>query len=158
VSLPLRDGVRAVVLDDQDRVLLVRFHFSSGELWATPGGGVEPGESLETAIRRELLEEVGLADVDLGPVIWERTHVFPLSEVFGGQREKFFLARTTSSVIDPLFSEQELLDEGLTGSRWWTLPEIRDSRDVRFAPSRLAWFLEALLEHGPPRGIIDTGV
>jgi ADP-ribose pyrophosphatase YjhB (NUDIX family) len=156
VTLPLREGVRAVVLDDDDRILLVHFEFPDWTLWATPGGGVEPGETLETAIRRELLEEVGLVDVDLGPVIWERTHVFPFAE-FSGQYEKFFLIRTSTSVINPSFSQQELLAERLTASRWWTVQEIREASDELFAPRRLASLMEMLLTEGPPSEVVDTG-
>jgi 8-oxo-dGTP pyrophosphatase MutT (NUDIX family) len=157
VTLPLREGVRAVVLDDDDRMLLVHFEFPDWTLWATPGGGVEPGETLEMAIRRELLEEVGLVDVDLGPVIWERTHVFPFAE-FSGQYEKFFLIRTSTSVINPSFSQQELLAERLTASRWWTVQEIREASDELFAPRQLASLMEMLLTEGPPSEVVDTGV
>jgi 8-oxo-dGTP diphosphatase len=156
VTLPLREGIRAVVLDDNDRVLLVQFQFPELTLWATPGGGLEPGETPEEAIRRELEEEVGLVDVDLGPIIWERTHVFPFA-IFSGQHERFFLVRTTTTAIEPLLSEEELLEERLTGSRWWTVPEIRQASGERFAPRRLATLIESLLEHGPPHEVIDTG-
>jgi len=135
----------------------VHFEFPDWTLWATPGGGVEPGETLEMAIRRELLEEVGLVDVDLGPVIWERTHVFPFAE-FSGQYEKFFLIRTSTSVINPSFSQQELLAERLTASRWWTVQEIREASDELFAPRQLASLMEMLLTEGPPSEVVDTGV
>ena len=42
--LRIRSSVRAVVLDPADRVLLVRFEFPTATVWATPGGGQEPGE------------------------------------------------------------------------------------------------------------------
>jgi ADP-ribose pyrophosphatase YjhB (NUDIX family) len=48
-------GVRAVVLDDTNKVFLVKHSYVSG--WHVPGGGVETGESLGGALRRELLEE-----------------------------------------------------------------------------------------------------
>jgi ADP-ribose pyrophosphatase YjhB (NUDIX family) len=51
-------GVRALVIGADDRVLLVRHTYRQG--WHTPGGGVMNGEAPETALRRELMEEVGL--------------------------------------------------------------------------------------------------
>ena len=55
--------VVAVVTDDERRVLLCRMAPDHGVFpgqWALPGGGVEPGERIEAALRREVREELGI--------------------------------------------------------------------------------------------------
>ena len=79
----LRLATRAIVLDPCDRILLVRFDFGDRVVWATPGGGIEEGETDERAVRRELAEEAGLEEFELGPSSG-RAHTMYRSEAGGG--------------------------------------------------------------------------
>ena len=154
-----RAAVRALVIDPDDRVLLVRFVFpeTGEEFWATPGGGVDPGEQLDQALRRELREETGLEEPELGPVVWTRRHVFPWAGQTWDQRERVVLVRVPAFVPRPHLSSEQLASEGVHELRWWTLDELAGS-DANFAPTRIVQFLRQLLEEGPPPAPIDVGV
>jgi ADP-ribose pyrophosphatase YjhB (NUDIX family) len=67
VRQPRTLGVRALVLDEKDRVALVRHTYT--DQWYLPGGGVKKGESFETALLRELREEVALNNARIERVL-----------------------------------------------------------------------------------------
>jgi len=149
-GLRLRDAVRAVVLDQDDRALLVRFQFPHAVLWAPPGGGVDPGESDEQALRRELREELGLEGFELGPCLWVREVVFdPKFGELDGQVERVYLVRTPAFEPRPHLTREQLEAEYVYGLRWWPPDELARS-DERFAPSGLARLVAELLAAGPP--------
>ncbi|PLX38300.1 MAG: DNA mismatch repair protein MutT [Hyphomicrobiales bacterium] len=58
VARPMTLGVRALVVDERERVLLVRHTYVPG--WYLPGGGVDPGEAMPAAVARELAEEAAI--------------------------------------------------------------------------------------------------
>jgi 8-oxo-dGTP pyrophosphatase MutT (NUDIX family) len=151
----VRQAVRALVLDPEERILLVRFEAprTRQSWWATPGGGLE-GQPLEEALRRELREEAGLVDFDLGPTVWTRRHSFLWEGQEVDQRETYILVRVPAFEPRP---EVDLAAELVTEVRWWTLDEIEASSE-QFAPRELGARLRDLLEHGPPPEIVDVGV
>jgi double-stranded uracil-DNA glycosylase len=151
-----RDAVRALVLDARDRVLLVQFRDVAGQTWwATPGGGVERGETREQSLRRELAEEVGLVDVVLGAEIWTREHVFAWDRRILRQRERFHLVRVVDHEPAP---SVDLAAEWVTAVRWWTLTELDALPPEQLAPRRLPELVRELLEQGPPPAPVDAGV
>lgn len=161
-GLRIRRALRALVLDPADRVLLVRFEFPGRSIWATPGGGAEPGETDEEALRRELDEELGLLDVEIGPHIWNRTHIVPFIDgQWDGQQDRMFLVRVDPFEPTPRLTWERLRAERLHEIRWWTLDELRQAVDdatVGFAPRRLPELFAELLADGPPASPVDTGV
>lgn len=159
MSLIPRQAARALVLDPDDRVLLVRFvHPQSGEeFWTTPGGGLDPGESLGAALKRELREETGLLEFELGPIVWTRREEFEWADQMLNQSEEIVLVRVPSFEPRPELSAEQLAAEGVHEVRWWSLAELEAS-DAVFYPTRLTHFLRQLLEAGPPAEPIDVGV
>lgn len=59
VSRGMTLGVRALVIDSEERIFLVKHTYISG--WYMPGGGVETGETVIEALERELMEEGRIA-------------------------------------------------------------------------------------------------
>ena len=154
----IRQTARVVLLDRDDRVLLVRLvdRVRGATWWCTPGGGVDPGETHEQAACREIAEETGLENLALGPCVWTREH----SGEFMGRpfrlSERIFVARVDAFEPDASrYSDLEKLVQ--TETRWWRLDELEAS-DEAFAPTRLPALLRALLTYGPPPEPIDVGV
>lgn len=141
-----RPAVRALVVDAGGRLLLQRLRTPGGrELWITPGGAVEPGETAGEALRRELAEECGLRGVSAGPAVWTRQVTFVWERPVR-QRETFHLVRVDAHEPAP---ELDLSAEGVVDHRWWSLAELARTHE-EIAPTGLAALLGALLRDGPP--------
>lgn len=156
-GLRIRQAVRALLVDPDDRVLLVRFEFPAATRWALPGGGLEHGEDHVEALRRELEEEVGLVEASIGPQIWHRLHIVAfLSGEFDGQRERIHLVRCDAFEPEPRLTWEQMNAEFVHELRWWTLDEIGAST-AHFVPTGLHNLLATLLRDGPPNQPIDVG-
>ncbi|MET8829120.1 NUDIX hydrolase [Streptomyces sp. NPDC004610] len=161
----LRQVARVVLLDPQDRILLLHGHEPddpADDWWFTPGGGVEGDETRERAALRELAEETGVTEVVLGPVLWRRRCSFPFAGRRWDQDEWYYLARTERAVA-PAGREglalTELERRSVAGARWWTCQELTRSHETVY-PTRLAGLLRRLLDEGPPPSpeILDTEI
>ena len=119
-GLPIRDAVRAAVVAPDGRTLMLHYADEYDEWWIPPGGGVDPGESDEEALRRELREELGFEDFEIGPLLFESERWFLLEYGFGGQRNRVYLVRV------PHF-EARVMSEA-RDARWFTLEELDRER------------------------------
>lgn len=150
----LRHGVRALIVDAERRTLLCRFDLPDKGLvvWASPGGGVESGESLLQALRRELAEEVGLRLDNDPPHVWHQVVEDPTHlNGYDGIIRDYFLVLTRHFSPQGSFTAQQLAAENVSEFRWWPLAELQAYRgDDLFAPRKLPHLLHELLDHGVP--------
>jgi 8-oxo-dGTP pyrophosphatase MutT (NUDIX family) len=158
----LRHTSRVLVLDEADRILLFRTEgsflaegFSANSLWFPPGGGVEGSETPEETARRELWEETGLQDVELGPCVWLRSLVLGWSGKLWDVRERYFICRVPSFELDfTNLTDVERIE--LAEHRWWSVDEIEASPEL-FVPSRLAALLRPLVAGVVPDAPFEVG-
>ncbi|MGW7423775.1 NUDIX hydrolase [Streptomyces sp. NPDC054813] len=149
-----RKVARVVLLDPDDRILLLHGHEPddpADDWWFTPGGGLEGDETREQAALRELAEETGITDVELGPLLWRRMCSFPFAGRRWDQDEWYYLARTahTFEVMPEASALTELERRSVVGARWWTCRELTRAHETVY-PTRLAELFRRLLDEGPP--------
>ena len=124
-------GVRAVVLDHQNRVFLVKHSYVAG--WHLPGGGVEVGESFMEALRRELVEEgrIELAEEPVLHGLFFNSHVSRRDHVAVYVVRQFSQDRLPEPnheiVACGFFSADALPDETTQGTRV-RIAEVLDGR------------------------------
>ena len=163
-SVRLRPSARAIILDDDDRILLCRFEFARDDrqvvVWAAPGGGVEAGETLLAALRRELMEEVGLELCTDPPHLWHQEVVRAGHAAgYDGIINDFFLVRTSAFTPRGSLTDEELAAENVTELRWWTVAEIIGYRGSDlFGPRALGTLLTGLLASGLPDSPVILGL
>lgn len=139
-----RQAARAILMDASGRVLLIHFAMPRGDdiytFWATPGGGMEPGESAMAAVKRELLEELGLSPALHGPV-HTAVGIFEYDGMMVENTDTFFLGRC--DVTPALRGATDNERAALLALRWWTPEEIENTGEDVY-PRDLAEVLRRL--------------
>jgi 8-oxo-dGTP pyrophosphatase MutT (NUDIX family) len=126
-----------VMLIDGDKVLLIRHTYVPG--WQFPGGGVDPGETVEAAARREVVEETGYSVV--GPlelfgiyhnrIATNRDHVVLY---VGRAFEQQFEFRPNREIAEAAWFDKAALPEKITPATSQRIDEVFDQ-----APRRDVW-------------------
>lgn len=130
-----RPSSRLLVLNRARSLLLFRFVHKTGALkgndyWATPGGGLEPGETFAEAAVRELKEETGIFVADVGDPVAQREFVLRLpdgEEVMADER--FFVVTVEDqAILREHWTAQEV--EVIKDHKWWTARELKSTSDI----------------------------
>lgn len=132
-----RETARILLVDEENRVLLLKTHFDPEvglpPRWLTPGGGIDQGETALEAAVRELLEETGLV---IDPAILEE----PVLEASGrwdwADGASYHTYKDTIYELSVLnfdpdtsgFTQDEHRD--VLEYRWWTIPELLESGEA----------------------------
>lgn len=153
-----RQAARVVLLNDDGHVLLLRAtdpaSASKGHWWEIPGGGIDPMESSADAAQRELHEETGIADAEIGPCVWTQHANFTFGGLHFDQDEFLHVAWCTGAVEFQPAALEALEALAFHGHRWWSLDDLLAS-DERVLPHRLREFLPALVEGDLPTTPLD---
>jgi 8-oxo-dGTP pyrophosphatase MutT (NUDIX family) len=150
MNSPRREVARALLFDDELRILLIHWRDpdTGREFFEPPGGQREAGESYENALRREIAEETGILDIEIGDVLTELDHSFTFAGVRYDCFERYFFCRVAGTRrTQPILDAVE--GEGILGTQWFTRADLRRRPVDDFEPPELLAMLHRL---DPPCG------
>jgi 8-oxo-dGTP pyrophosphatase MutT (NUDIX family) len=153
-----RRASRVVLFGPDGRIFLIRAGDPAdpgGRLWwEIPGGGLDPGESSDHCAARELWEEGGFNEVEIGPVVATQHVQFTFAGMFFDQDEVIHVARTAQGEIKPPQGLEFFEAMAFKGAQWWESADLIASGE-RFLPPRLQELVAHLAEHGLPEEPLD---
>lgn len=134
--------MRALLFDPARReILLIKALVpdTGDELWFTPGGGKEEGETDQESLAREVLEETGLAELPPSHLVWTRSEKFRFMGDDYHQDERYYFG-----VVERFEPGGQGLEaheqETFLAAHWWPLEDILESTEL-FVPADLGKLL-----------------
>ena len=115
--------------DSAGRVLLIHFMLPNMTFWATPGGGIEAGETLLAGAQRELKEELGI-EVKLEGPVHTAVGIFEFEGELIENTDNFFVGHWDGE--PRLIGATETESAALTEARWWTPEEVETTEEPIF--------------------------
>jgi len=127
-----RAAARVVLLDRSARIFMVNAEDPLDPFkppwWEIPGGGIGRGEDSAAAAARELYEETGIVDVEMGPVIWTQRVQFTFGGYYFDSDERIHVAWCDGGEYQPRHLEA-LEEAAFLGARWWEVDELLVSEE-----------------------------
>jgi len=105
---------KALITDNNGRILVVK---EGQDFWSLPGGGLEHGESAQGCLKREIKEEIGIEDVNIGEIVFS-------TNAYLDQRDIWMTWIVYKAEVA---SSHFVFGDGVTDARYIHIKEIQDS-------------------------------
>ncbi|HSX89934.1 MAG TPA: NUDIX domain-containing protein [Pseudomonas sp.] len=143
-----RKAARLLVISPAEEVLLFRFHHTDDALageshWATPGGGLEPGETFHAAAVRELYEETGIQVSALAEPVADRrvSLILPSGEAVVAVEQYFIVHVQNTTLCRSQWTAHE--KKVMADQHWWSAQELRTTKETVWPENLLQLLMEA---------------
>jgi 8-oxo-dGTP pyrophosphatase MutT (NUDIX family) len=138
----VRHVARALLIHDS-KLLLMHVCLPDRSFWCTVGGGMDPGETVEDAVKRETYEETGFTaqDVVWQKPVWYGEHIRTWNGVETINKTTFVLGHALKTTIHPA-ALTDWEKRHVKEFKWWSVQEMETTAEFIVSPN--------LIEHIKP--------